>query len=194
MRRIVAILTVILGLSACTSSNDLGEAPVYLGNFQFGHNVVVAPNIVRGPASRQASNNEWIKAVDKEVEARFRRFKGSRLYHLGISVEGYVLAVAGVPVVAAPKSVLILRVTAWDDAKKTKLNEKPKVITAVENLSGETLVSSGLTQTKEQQIENLSKNAAKQIENWLVEMNNEKGWFQDDGQPAKPKTETTSRF
>ena len=58
MIRLIALLGVSL-LAACAGSNDLdGELP-YMGNFRLGHNVVVAPNLTRGPASRAASKEEW---------------------------------------------------------------------------------------------------------------------------------------
>ncbi|MEO1140462.1 MAG: hypothetical protein AAFW87_13510 [Pseudomonadota bacterium] len=176
-----------LVLAACTNPNDLDEAPAYLGNFHLGHNVVVAPNLTKGPVSREASREEWITAMKKAVGDRFTRYNGTRLYHLGISIEGYVLAIPGIPIVASPKSALIFKVTAWDDAKGTKLNEKPETITVLESLSGNTVISSGLTQSKEKQLENLSKNASKLIQNWLVQQNNLEGWFEDDGVPAREK-------
>ena len=74
--------------------------------------------------------------------------------------------------VASPKSALILNVTVWDDAKQEKLNEKPEQITVVEIVFGQHILGSGLTQSKEQQLENLSRNAAKLIQNWLVRENN----------------------
>ena len=179
-------------LSACAGANDLDGRPVYLGDFKLGHNVVVAPNPVKGPASREATGEEWIEAVSRSVEARFGRYQGARFVNLGISIDGYVLAVSGVPLVVAPRSALLISVTAWNDAEGKKFNEQPKRITVVEDLSAETAVSSGLTQSKEQQIENLSVNAAKLIEKWLVEQNEEFGWFEPDGVPAKDKE--TPRF
>lgn len=187
MLRLLNSCLAVLILAACTNPNDLDEAPAYLGNFHLGHNVVVAPNLTKGPASREASREEWIAAMTAAIEERFRRFDGSRLYHLGISVEGYVLAIPGVPLVASPKSALILNVTVWDDARQAKLNAEPELITVVETLSGGTIIGSGLTQSKEKQMENLSRNAAKLIQNWLVRQNNELGWFEDDGRPAKEK-------
>ena len=183
---------VLLGLlvaTACTNANDLDEAPAYLGNFRLGHNVVVAPNLTKGPASREATAEEWIASMTKAVEDRFSRYEGSRYYHLGISVEGYVLAIPGIPLVAAPKSALILHVTVWDDAAGKKLNEKPHMVTVVETISPQTFLSSGLTQSKEVQLENLSRNAAKQIQNWMARQNDEFGWFEADGRPAHDKTE-----
>lgn len=184
--RLVMVLLAV-ALTACTNVSDLDEEPAYLGNFHLGHNVVVAPNLTKGPASRDASKEEWIEAMQLAIDERFGRYEGTRLYHLGISVEGYVLAIPGIPLVAAPKSALIIKVTAWDDEKESKLNETPETITIVESISGSTLISSGLTQSKEKQMKNLTQNASKLIQNWLVRQNNELGWFEDDGVPAKEK-------
>jgi len=186
MRRFMAFIGLLLA-TACTNANDLDEEPAYLGNFRLGHNVVVAPNLTRGPASREAGKDEWIGAVTQAITERFSRHEGTKLYHLGVSVEGYVLAVPGVPLVASPKSALILNVTAWDDAAGEKLNEKPELITVVETISPRTVIGSGLTQSKEVQMEHLSRNAAKLIENWLNRQNDNLGWFEDDGRPAKEK-------
>lgn len=194
MRRI-ALLLAALGLAACTNADDLDGAPADLGDFHLGHNIVVAPNLVQGPFSRKATRKEWIAAIEAAVDERFGRYEGTRLYHLGISVDGYVLALPGVPVVAAPKSILILQVTVWDDAAGRKLNDKPQQLTVVESLSGDTVVGSGLTLTREEQMQNLSRNAAKQIETWLIKQKRERGWF--EGGPARnaarrasPKPET----
>ena len=187
-----ALCLIALALSACAGANDLDGPPVYLGNFKLGHNIVVSPDPVQGPASREASGEEWIEAVTKSVDARFSRYETGKFVNLGISVDGYVLAPTGIPIIAAPRSFVLISVTAWNDAEARKFNEDPKSITVVEDLSAETTVSSGLTQSKEQQIENLSVIAAKLIEKWLVEQNNELGWFEDDGRPAKDKD--TPRF
>ncbi|WP_338549114.1 hypothetical protein [Roseovarius phycicola] len=187
MLRGVMLMFMSLAFAACTNVKDLEKKPAYLGNFHLGHNVVVAPNLTKGPVSREATKEEWTDAMKLAIDERFGRYEGTRLYHLGISVEGYVLAIPGIPLVAAPKSALILKVTAWDDEKETKLNEKPETITIVESISGKTLISSGLTQSKETQMKNLTQNASKLIQNWLVEQNNQEGWFEDDGVPAKEK-------
>ena len=140
--------------------------------------MVVAPNLTKGPASREASKEEWIAAMTTAIDERFGRYEGERLYHLGISVEGYVLAVTGIPLVASPKSALILKVTVWDDAMQKKLNEEPHQVTVMESVSGSTILGSGLTQTKEKQLENLSRNAAKLIQAWMEQQNHEQGWFE----------------
>ena len=173
--RTALLAAALLALAACNSARDLDEPTVALGDFYFGHNIVVAENATRGPLSREASNEEWEEAIRSEMDRRFRRFDGDRLYHLAIGVDGYVLAMPGIPVVAAPKSALIFGVTVWDDAEERKLNERPHRITVLESLGGDSIVGSGLTRSREEQMQDLSQNAARAVENWLRE-NIE--WFQ----------------
>lgn len=182
MLRCLALAGALL-LAACTNPDDLDEKPADLGRFRLGHAVVVAPNLTRGPASRTATKAEWVGAMTGALTDRFSRYRGDALYHLGVSLEGYVLAVPGVPVVASPKSALILKVTAWDDAAGEKLNPKPHTVTVIESLSTATWLGSGLTQTREQQLENLTLNAAKQIETWLKRRHASEGWFGADDAP-----------
>ena len=186
--RVLSLLAVV-GLAACTNPNDLDRAPVDLGNFELGHNVVVAPNLTKGPVSREASKEEWIAAMKLAIDERFGRYDGTRFYHFGISVEGYVLAIPGVPLVASPKSALILKITVWDDKSGKKLNDEPEMITVLESISGNTIISSGLTQSKEKQMENLTRNAAKLIQNWLVRQRANEGWF-GSGDAAADEAET----
>lgn len=198
MLRNISALLILAVAAACTNSDDLDQAPADLGDFRLAHNIVVAPKMQKGPLSREASKEEWVESLTGAIAERFDRYEGDRLYHLGVSVEGYVLAQPGVPVVLSPKSVLIINVTVWDDAAEKKLNPEPKQITVLESLSGDTMVGSGLTQTAEQQMLNLSRNAAKQIETYMVRMNNAEGWFttgkadaQDTGEEATEAEETT---
>ena len=169
----------LFALGACTDASDLHSSREDLGNFALGHNVVVAPHLVKGPLSRDMDDATWIKTVEKDIEARLGRYSGSKLYHIGVSLDGYVLAAPGVPLVFSPKSVLIINVTAWDDAAGKKLNEEPKQLTVFEGGGGATILGSGLTQSKEQQLANLSRNAAKMIEIWLERQHREQGWFKE---------------
>lgn len=172
-------------LTACTNSNDLSEPPVDLGNFLLGHNVVVASKAQMGPLSRAATSEEWEAAVKKAIDERFGRYDGTNYYHIGVSIEGYVIAQPGIPLVMSPKSILIFNVTLWDDAQGKKLIDKPEQITVFESLSGGTLVGTGYTMSKEEQMENLARNAAKAIQNWL-EKNRE--WFGEAPGPAVAAT------
>lgn len=179
--RAVAAFAMLALVSACGIQSQIG-AKKELGDFVLGHNIVVAPDLYKGPASREASKEEWIAATKAAIDTRFAPYEGERLYHLGVNVSGYVLAQPGVPVVLSPKSVLIITVSVWDDAKNKKLNEEPKRITVVESTSGDTFIGSGLTMTKEEQMANLAENAAGQIEKWLTE-NPE--WFEEEASKAQ---------
>jgi len=167
--RLAALLAATAFLAACADGRNLGEQRSELGDFRLAHNIVVASNAQMGPFSREAAAEQWEESIRNAVARRFERYDGDRLYHIAVSVDGYVLAVPGVPVVASPRSVLIFGVHLWDDALGRPLNEERRQITVLESLSGETVVSSGLTQSAEQQMQNLATNAALAIESWLAE-------------------------
>lgn len=176
--RAVTLIAALSLLSACASGKRLGDERAELGDFLLGHAIVVDKNAVQGPASRKAEPGAWKESLEGELQRRFARYQGDTLYHLGVAVQGYVLAIPGIPLVAAPKSFLILGVTVWDDAAGKKLNEDPHRIIVFESFSGETAVSSGLTQSAEQQMRNLSQNGVAAIERWLA---TQPDWF-----PPKP--------
>lgn len=177
MYRFVAVLLSVAVLAACNGAADLGKAPAPLGDFNLVHNIAVAPKARKGPLSREVSKETLIKALTDATEERFGRYDGARDYHFGMSVEGYNLAVPGVPVLFAPKSVLIINLTVWDDAKNKKLNAEPHQITVLESLDQGPVVGSGFTKTAEEQLKNLSQNAAKSIETYLIRQNKAEGWF-----------------
>jgi hypothetical protein len=168
LRTTFALMLGVTLLSAC-QKNDLAEAPVPLGNFELGLNIVVADNMKKVPISRPATVEEWESAIIKSVDDRFGRYSGTKLYNIGIAVDGFALAPPGVPVVASPKSVLVITANIWDDATGTKLNAEGMQFTIFESFSGETVIGSGLTRSREKQIEILSYNAAKRVEAWILE-------------------------
>lgn len=162
------LLVALLALAACANT-DLADPPVPLGEFALGLNVAVADNVQMVPISRPATPEEWETAVQKAVSDRFGRYDGTKLYNIGISVDGYALAPPGIPVVAAPKSVLVITANIWDDAAQKKLNAEGKQFTVFESLSGETVIGTGLTRNKAQQMDALAFNAVKRVEDWLLE-------------------------
>lgn len=180
----ILILAALVALAACTNSNDLDEPTADLGNFLLGHNVVIASKAQKGPLSRDASAAELSAALKSAIADRFGRYDGTNYYHLGVSVEGYNIALPGIPLVAAPKSVMIINVSVWDDAKQQKLTPKPHQITVFESFSGDVLLGSGLTKSKEEQLANLAANAAKEIENFLLE---NREWFGTAPAPTSAK-------
>lgn len=187
MKRLILLFALTLGLAGCEDGfKDLQEVPPPMGRFLLGHAVAVADDAVIGPLSRTATAEEWEEPMKAALEERFGRYDGDKYFHIAVKIEGYTLALPGVPLVASPKSVLIIGVTLWDDEKGTKINPEPKRFTVFERVSGATFISSGLTQSKAVQIENLTKNAALQIQNWMLE-NVE--WF---GDASLMDPETTS--
>lgn len=178
MVRILSALISIVVLSACNGASDLDKPAVPLGDFNLYHNIVVAPKVQKLPISREVSEEVLTTAVKDAIAERFDRYEGTRNYHFGVSVEGYVLAPPGIPLVLAPKSIMILNLTVWDDAAGQKLTEEPHQITVFESLDQGPIVGSGYTKTAEEQLKNLSQNAAKSIETYLVKQNKAEGWFE----------------
>lgn len=167
VRGMVAMLALAV-LAAC-QTNDLGKPPVPLGDFALGLNVVVADNVQMVPLSRKATPDEWETALKKAVDDRFGRYQGTKLYNIGIAVEAFALAPPGVPVVLKPRSILVITANVWDDAAQKKLNPEGKQFHIFEKGSAETMVGSGLTQNRQRQMEILSYNAAKRIEQWFLD-------------------------
>jgi hypothetical protein len=180
-RNLIAPVLAVFILAAC-AANDLSKPPAPMGNFQLGYNIVVAKNAEPVGPSRKATAAEWEAAMKKAIADRFGRYDGDKLYHIGIGVDAYALAVPGIPVVLSPKSVLVVTANVWDDTAQRKINAEPKQFTVFERLSGETIIGSGLTQSREQQMANLAANAARLINDWLVE---NKAWFTPEAVAAR---------
>jgi len=108
--RRVALLASLALLAAC-ARNDLDEPPAPLGDFALGLNIVVADNVQKVPISREASVEEWEAVMKQAVADRFGRYQGSRLYNIGISVDGYALAPPGIPIIVSYNAVK--RVEQW---------------------------------------------------------------------------------
>jgi hypothetical protein len=168
------LLTIALAFSACSNASEgLDRAPAALGDFRMGHNIVVGETAQMVPPSRPASAEEWEAALGKAIDDRFgaARYQGEGLYHFGVSVDAFALAIPGVPLVVKPRSILVISVTVWDNATGRKINEEAKQITVFENLgiAEGGLVGSGLAQNRFQQMERLSYNAALAIQRWLLQ-------------------------
>ena len=164
----LAALAAFLFLAACAEQDLASRQLEDLGEFKLGHNIVVAPNPTIGPFSREATEAEWRAVMTRAIDERFGRYEGDQFYHIAIAVNAYALAQGGIPVVASPKSVLVVGATVWDDFKQVKLNREPEQITVFENITEDTVVGSGLTQTREEQMTNLARNAARAVERWLA--------------------------
>jgi hypothetical protein len=172
-----------LALLAACDTNDLKKPPPPLGNFVMGLNIAVGDGAQAPGISRQAKPEEWKAALEQAMFDRFGRYEGTRVYNFGLRVDGYVLAPPGVPVLASPRSALIFTVFVFDDATKTLLNPDGKQITMVEGVSPESVIGSGLTQTKDQQMARMSYRAALAVQKYLLE---NPAWFDLPGTLAEP--------
>ncbi len=173
MRRFLVSIILLLALSACATPS-LEETPDPIGNFQLGFLVpVTSQKLTKGPLSRTATEEELKDAVRTAFEPRLKRYEGGTYYHMGVIIEGYVLAQPGIPLVASPKSALIVSVTVIDDATESLLTEEPEQFTVLESFSASTFIGSGLTMSKEEQLENLAANMSVKVERWL----RRQSWF-----------------
>ncbi|RMD91134.1 MAG: hypothetical protein D6811_09565 [Alphaproteobacteria bacterium] len=179
-----AALAVSGALGACAAPEGMREASRPegpLGDFRLGFAIVTAEDPAVGPLSRTATVEEWEEVLTAALKRELGGYEGERLYHIGISVDGYTLALPGIPVVASPKSVLGIGVTVWDDAKGEKINPEPRRMAVFESFGGDTLLGSGLTRSKREQMEDLAANAARKVHLWLRE---NAAWFGGDASEA----------
>lgn len=182
LSRLFRVVLAVLGLSVLVAcdARDSGEPPRPMGNFALGLNIVVPDKVQTVPISRKVTPEEWKVAMTKAMEDRFGGYKGDKLFDFGISIDGYVLAPPGVPVVASPRSALIITVNVWDDAKKELLVKGGKRMTILEGVSTDSVIGSGWTQTKEAQMKKLTINAAKAVQDYMLD---HPEWL---GLPPKP--------
>ena len=163
----IAALPIALLLLSCSQQADLDPNPPPIGDFKLGHAVVSAKGSDAAPGSREATAEELETALQEAIEARLGRYSGEKFYHVSVAIEAYLISPGGIPVVASPKSAWVLRVSIWDDAAGKKLAPSPHTMPISEPFSAETAIGSGLTRTKEEQIEALSERSAEVIERWL---------------------------
>jgi len=165
-----APLALTLALAACAAPDPLTDELPNMGDFQLGHNIVVADSMQQIPPSRGATAEEWVTILTSEIDRRFGTYDGDRLYHIAIAIDGYALAPPGVPLVLNPRSVLVLSVNVWDDAAGAKLHEEPEQIIVLEGAAAETaIIGSGLARNREEQMQVLARNAARQVQRWMLD-------------------------
>jgi len=169
MRAILLILLA-LSLSACTPApEELPPADPRLAGFQIIHTLVVAKNAQKGPLSREATPAEITETFEAALQRQFARYDGDKIFHIGIGVDGYVLAQPGIPIAFSPKSTLIFTANLWDNRTQTIVNAEPRQFVVFEGLSGDTIIGSGLTRSKEEQLGALVRNGAREVEAWIAE-------------------------
>ncbi len=170
---IIMLKAALLGIAtmmlvSCTESAPvISENPEPLGDFKLGFAVVVDKDAEVGPLSRKADPDEWVAAIKPKFEKMLSSHTGERFYHVSITVAGYVLAVPGIPIIASPKSGVVVVLNVWDDARQVRILEANKQFTVVEAISAKSFFGSGLTQSKEEQIAVLTDRILKQVDDYL---------------------------
>jgi hypothetical protein len=182
VRLILTLATVAL-LGACSPPQEMAAVPEPLGDFKLGFNIVVVDNPELLPFTRKATDEEWKAALEKAIAERFGRFQGTGEYHVALKLQAYALAQPGVPIVASPKSVLVVSANVWRPTGK--INPEPENLTVWEGVNGKNVLGSGLTQTKEEQMAKLAFNTALKVEDWF---RSHPEWFVPGG-PVVPGTE-----
>jgi hypothetical protein len=174
--------TVVL-LAACTSSSEFSDEP--LGDFRLGHNIVIADDVQAGPFTRELNEAELELAMQNAIQQRLGRFDGDGLYHIGVYIGAAVLALPGVPLIYTPQSNMVIEVNVFDNSTRQRLNPEPERLVVGEGFENTVpVLGSGLTRSRQEQIDNIAANAARQIENWLRE--NEEWFTPKPGQVRVP--------
>ncbi len=177
MFRIFAFLAAMLVLLTACGETTLNEAPEDLGDFNMRVSFVYTDKALQWPLSRAAETSEWNEPIERAVEARLGRYNGSGKYDVPITLEGFLLATGGIPVLVNPNSAAVVNVFVYDVSGKTFLAEKVQM-EIFEDTTGESaLVGSGHSRTKAEQIDGLALNIADKIEEYIAEKHLEEGWF-----------------
>ncbi|MEM8849384.1 MAG: hypothetical protein AAGE03_05045 [Pseudomonadota bacterium] len=160
-----ALVASVGGLSACSASDPLEDVAEPLGDFRLGLTIVVPDNVRKVPPSRDASQDELKTTLESEIDRRFRRYDGPRVYHIAVALDGYSLAPPGIPVVLTPRSIMVITANIWTADPQEKILGPEQIVTfeGAETL----LLGSGLVKTAEEQLATLSRNTASKIENWM---------------------------
>lgn len=154
-------------LAGCSAKDPLGARPTELGAFQLVSPIVVTDSMKKIPPSRDATGAEWEAALTDELRRRFGRQQGGRDYYIAIAVDGYSLAPPGIPIVLAPKSILVVTANLWTAAPQEKVLG-PTQLSVFEGADG-LVLGTGLIKDAEAQRVTLARNMARRIERWMLE-------------------------
>lgn len=176
MKRLLTTLPLLALLVACGETR-LDEAPEDLGAFEARVTHVYTEKALQWPLSRNADHSEWTAPIENALNARLRRYKGTQQYDVAVTLEGFMLAPPGVPVLFSPKSAVVVNVFVYDVENKTYLAKKHQMEIFESTTGQSALVGSGHARSKEEQIQGLAVNIADKVEEWMAEQHREQGWF-----------------
>ncbi|MEI6799201.1 MAG: hypothetical protein WCO04_08310 [Pseudomonadota bacterium] len=165
--RALPAMALLVALAAC-DAKDMGDPPHPMGSFRMNSVFIDATKAQTVPLSRTADAEDWKTVMTAAMTERFASYSGDTPFDFGISVDGYVLAPPGVPVIASPRSALIIRLHVYDSLKKEFLEEGGKRFTLIEGVSKDSVIGSGWTQNKHAQMKKLADNAAKAVQDYML--------------------------
>ena len=174
--RILAGLLLSLTLFGCSKLN-LERPSDPFGDFRLGQVAIYSEDITKGPFSREASADEIKGALYIALQQQLGQYSGTGEYHIVVIVDAYTLGRPGIPLVFSPQTALGFRLSVWDATTMTRYDLTPEKLLFLENATAKTMFGSGLRQTREEQIVSLTKSVAQQIDTWLREQHETKGWF-----------------
>ncbi len=176
MARLLSVFAALVLLGAC-GATQVDETPENLGAFKARVLHVFTDKALQWPLSRDAAASEWAEPMERAMNARLGRYQGKQEYDVAVTLEGFMLAPPGVPILFSPKSIAVVNVFVYDVTGKTFLAEKVQM-KIFEDTTGESaLVGSGHSRTKAEQIDGLALNIADKVEEYIAEKHLEEGWF-----------------
>ena len=176
MTRLFALFASLLLLVSC-SETQLDEAPEDLGNFNMRVGFVYTDKALQWPLSRDAEPSEWNEPIERALEARLGRYQGNGKYDVAITLEGFLLATGGIPVLVNPKSAAVVNVFVYNVETQTYLARKHQM-EIFEDTTGESaLIGSGFSRTKQEQIDGLALKIVDGLEEYMAAQHAEHGWF-----------------
>lgn len=176
MTRLFALFASLLLLVSC-SETQLDEAPEDLGNFNMRVGFVYTDKALQWPLSRDAEPSEWNEPIERALEARLGRYQGNGKYDVAITLEGFLLATGGIPVLVNPKSAAVVNVFVYNVETQTYLARKHQM-EIFEDTTGESaLIGSGYSRTKQEQIDGLALKIVDALEEYMAAQHAEHGWF-----------------
>ena len=183
MFRTLAALA-LLTLTVACGETQMHEAREDLGEFSARITYVHTDKARQWPTSRDAEGSEWNAALENALDTRMRRYDGRQQYDVAVTLEGFLLAPAGIPLILSPKSVAVVNVFVYD-VEQEKFLAKEHQMEIFESTTGQSaLLGSGNARTKEQQIQGLSLNIVDKLEEYMAEQHKENGWFDLREAPA----------
>ncbi|KPD13186.1 hypothetical protein [Phaeobacter sp. 11ANDIMAR09] len=192
MIRILALLASLVLLAACDET-QLNEAKEDLGDFNMRVSFVYTDKALQWPLSRAAETSEWNEPIERALEARLGRYNGAGKYDVAITLEGFLLATGGIPVLVNPKSAAVVNVFVYDVTTKTYLLKEHQM-KIFEDTTGESAIfGSGYSRTKAEQIDGLALKIVDGLEEYMAAQHAEKGWFNGGESPetlAEPEPVT----